>query len=254
MSDTSRLSLQRGILFAALLILWEAVARLVSDRWVSSPLAIAQRLAEWITGELWANLLVTCTEIVSGLAIGLPLGIAIGMLLGRSVRAAAVFRPFIVLLNSLPIVALTPLLIMWFGLGMEPKVVLVAFVSFLLMFFNAFSGARAVDQGLLDSLELMGATGAERFVKVVVPSSLTWTVAGLRNALPYALIAAVIGEMMLSRNGLGHMITEAAQQFDMTGIYAALFVLMILGGLVNEATTLFENRLLRWRHLETRGR
>lgn len=254
MSDTARLWLQRGILLAALLALWEAFARLISDRWISSPLAIAQRLGEWMAGDLWLNLLVTCTEIVTGLAIGLPLGVLTGMLLGRSVRAAAVFRPYIVLLNSLPIVAMTPLLIMWFGLGMEPKIVLVAFVSFLLMFFNAFSGARSVDQELLDSLELMGATGLERFVKVVLPSSLTWTIAGLRNALPYALIAAVIGEMMLSRNGLGHLITAAAQQFDMTGVYTALFVLMIVGGLVNEATTLIENRLLRWRHLETRGR
>jgi len=106
----------------------------------------------------------------------------------------------------------------------------------------------------MDTLALMGASARERFVKVVVPSCLTWTIAGLKNALPYALIAAVIGEMMLSRNGLGHLITRSAQQFDMTGIYAALFVLMVVGALINEATTLVENRLLRWRHLETRGR
>lgn len=253
MSESTTLWLQRGILLAALLVLWETFARLVSDRWISSPAAIAQRLGEWIADDLWFHLLVTCTEIAAGLAIGVPLGVLAGMLLGRSTRMAAVFRPFIVLLNSLPIVALTPLLIMWFGLGMQPKIVLVAFVSFLLMFFNAFSGARAVEDELMDSLELMGATPVERFVKVVVPSCLTWTIAGLRNALPYALIAAVIGEMMLSRNGLGHLITRSAQQFDMTGIYSALFVLMVLGGLVNEATTLVENRLLRWRHLETRG-
>ncbi len=253
MSDTAKLWLQRGILLAALLAFWEAFARLVTDRWTSSPAAIAGRLGQWMAGDLWYHVMITCTEIVAGLAIGIPLGVLAGMVLGRSIRLAAVFRPFIVLLNSLPIVALTPLLIMWFGLGMQPKIVLVAFVSFLLMFFNSFSGARSVDEELLDSLTLMGATARERFVKVVVPSCLTWTIAGLRNALPYALIAAVIGEMMLSRSGLGHLITRSAQQFDMTGIYTALFVLMVFGGLINEATTLMENRLLRWRHLETRG-
>lgn len=253
MSGGSSLWVQRVFLLAAILAAWEACARLVSDRWISSPVAIAGRLAQWVAGDLWYHLAVTATEIASGLAIGIPAGVLAGMLLGRSVQLAAVFRPFIVLLNSLPIVALTPLLIMWFGLGMQPKIVLVAFVSFLLMFFNSFSGARAVDDELMDSLELMGATASERFFKVVVPSCLTWTIAGLRNALPYALIAAVIGEMMLSRSGLGHLITRSAQQFDMTGIYSALFVLMVFGGLVNEATTLMEDRLLRWRHLETRG-
>ncbi len=254
MNDTTRLWVQRGILLAALLALWQAFAAFVSDRWISSPYDIGVRLLRWGAGDLWYHLLVTCSEIAAGLLIGVPLGVACGMVLGRSTRLAAVFRPYIVLLNSLPVVALTPLLIMWFGLGMQPKIVLVAFVSFLLMFFNAFSGARAVDEELLDSLELMGATEGERFMKVVLPSCLTWTIAGLRNALPYALIAAVIGEMMLSRNGLGHLITAAAQQFDMTGVYSALFVLMVLGAAVNEATTLAENRLLRWRHVETRGR
>jgi NitT/TauT family transport system permease protein len=253
-TDSSRLWVQRAVLLAAILASWEACARLISDRWISSPAAIAERLAQWMAGDLWYHMMITGTEIGAGLAIGIPLGVLTGMLLGRSQRMAAVFRPFIVLMNSLPIVALTPLLIMWFGLGMQPKIVLVAFVSFLLMFFNSFSGARAVDDELMDTLALMGANARERFVKVVVPSCLTWTIAGLKNALPYALIAAVIGEMMLSRNGLGHLITRSAQQFDMTGIYTALFVLMVVGAMINEATTLVENRLLRWRHLETRGR
>ncbi|MGX1305416.1 NitT/TauT family transport system permease protein [Amorphus suaedae] len=253
MNPTSRLWLQRGFLLAALLALWEAYGAFGSARYTSRPSAILDRFWEWASGDLLHHVLVTTTEIASGLAIGVPLGLLVGMALGRSAHMAAVFRPFVVLLNSLPIVALTPLLIMWFGLGMQPKIVLVAFVSFLLMFFNAFSGARAVDEDLVDSLTLMGASARERFLKIVGPSCLTWAIAGLRNALPYALIAAVIGEMMLSRDGLGHLITQSAQQFDMTGIYTALFVLMIFGAAINEATTVLENRLLRWRHVETVG-
>src|SRR5690606_15264107 len=156
-------------------------------------------------------------------------------------------RPFVVVMNSLPIVALAPLLIMWFGIGLMPKVVLVAFVSFLLLFFNTFAGARAVDEEQLDALTLMGATGPERFFKVVLPGCTAWIFAGLRNALPYALIGAVIGEMMVSRAGLGHLVSRDGQQFDMTGIYAGLFVLMILGGVLNEAVSMAERHLLRWR-------
>lgn len=243
----SQLAVQRLLFALLLLAMWEAAALIFSDRWISRPSAIAARLLEWMMGDLARHLSVTLIEILAGLAIGLPLGIALGIVLGRSHRIAVVFRPFVVTLNSLPIVALAPLLIMWFGLGMTPKIVLVAFVSFLLLFFNTFSGARAVDEEQVDTLTLMGATGLERFVKVVLPSCVAWIMAGVKNALPYALIGAVIGEMMLSREGLGHLITRSAQQFDMTGLYTTLFVLMVLGAAFNVAASMIEARLLRWR-------
>jgi len=247
-----RLWLNRSMLAVALLALWEAGGRFGPERWISRPSAIVARIGDWLADDLMMHLGVTMTEIVVGLGIGLPLGIVLGLLLGRSPRAARVFRPFIVTLNSLPIVALAPLLIMWFGLGLMPKIVLVAFVSFLLLFFNTFSGARAVDEEQIDTLTLMGATGMEKFIKVVLPSCTSWIMAGIKNALPYALIGAVIGEMMLSRAGLGHLITRSAGQFDMTGLYAALFVLMLLGALFNEFANRIEKWLLRWRPAQTK--
>lgn len=235
-----------------LLAAWEAGGRFWSEQWISRPTAIVERLSVWLSGDLMLHLGVTLAEIVAGLSIGLPLGITLGMLLGRLPRAAVVFRPFIVTLNSLPIVALAPLLIMWFGLGMTPKIVLVAFVSFLLLFFSAFTGAKAVDEEQMDTLALMGATGAERFSKVVLPSCTSWIMAGVKNALPYSLIGAVIGEMMLSRSGLGHLIKQSAGQFDMTGLYTVLFILMLLGALLNEMANRTEKWLLRWRRTQAR--
>lgn len=247
MTEGARLWAGRAVLLAALLAIWQLGGTFVSERWISTPTAIVGRLADWLARDLFLHLGVTLTEIAAGLAIGVPLGILTGVTLGRLRNVSAVLRPFVVVMNSLPIVALAPLLIMWFGIGMLPKIVLVAFVSFLLLFFNTFAGARAVDAEQLDALTLMGASGMERFRKVVLPGCTAWIMAGLKNAVPYALIAAVIGEMMVSRAGLGHLVSRAGQQFDMTGIYAGLFVLMILGSVLNEAISLAERHLLRWR-------
>lgn len=253
MIGSARLWRDRALLLGALLLLWQLAGTYVSDRWISTPWAILGRLADWTGRDLFMHLRVTLTEIMAGLAIGVPLGIFVGVTLGRLANVASVLRPYVVVMNSLPIVALAPLLIMWFGIGMLPKIVLVAFVSFLLLFFNTFSGARAVEEERIDTLALMGASPREQFTKVVLPDCTAWIFAGMKNALPYALIAAVIGEMMVSRAGLGHLVSRAGQQFDMTGIYAGLFVLMILGSVLNEAVALLERRLLRWRGTEETG-
>lgn len=253
MSERARLWRDRVLLLGALLIVWQTAGMLISDRWISTPVAVAGRLADWAGRDLLMHLRVTLTEIVAGLAIGVPLGILVGLILGRMRNVAAILKPFVVVLNSLPIVALAPLLIMWFGIGLLPKIVLVAFVSFLLLFFNTFSGVRAVDEEQVDALTLMGASPMEEFRKVVLPGCTVWIFAGLKNAVPYALIGAVIGEMMVSRAGLGHLVSRAGQQFDMTGIYAGLFILMILGSVLNEAISMVERHVLRWRPRDRSG-
>jgi NitT/TauT family transport system permease protein len=156
-------------------------------------------------------------------------------------------RQVVVAANSVPIVALAPLLIMWFGLGLAPKVALVALVSYFLLFFNTFSGVTTIDGDLIDALRLMGANSREILRKVVLPATMPWVLSGLRSALPYSLIAATVGEMMLARDGLGFLVTQFAGQYDMTGVYAALVVLMILGVIVAELAARSEAWLLRWR-------
>jgi NitT/TauT family transport system permease protein len=239
--------LLRALLGLALVTAWEAAGAFSGATWTSKPSLIAARLVQWGERDLAWHIAITLQEIVAGLAIGVPLGIVLGVLLGRAPMVAKISRPLILILNSIPVVALAPLLIMWFGLGLQPKIVLVALASFLLLFFSTFAGAQAVDRDMIETLELMGASARERFQKAVLPGCTTWIMGGLRNALPYALIGATVGEMMLARGGLGFLITNAAGQFDMTGIYAALFVLMILGIIVNEVANRLENWLLRWR-------
>jgi ABC-type nitrate/sulfonate/bicarbonate transport system permease component len=253
-SPTAKVAVARVGVLVGFLATWELFGRLVDPTWTSQPSLVATQLAELAHDGLAWHIAVTLAEMAIGLAIGVPTGIVLGIWLGRSPLPASLLRPFIVALNSVPVVALAPLLIMWFGLGMEPKIALVTLVSFLLLFFNTFAGAQAVDRDWIATLELMGATRREQFRKAVAPACVAWIFAGLKNALPYALIAATIGEMMVSRAGLGFLITSSSAIFDMTALYAVLVVLMLLGAGINLATEHSEAFLLRWRPAQSEGR
>jgi NitT/TauT family transport system permease protein len=246
-SDARALWVSRLVLGVALLVAWELAGHLAMGEWISRPSLIAARLYLLATTDLYIHLATTLAEIILGLIIGVPSGIAVGLWLGRAQLASALLRPVVIAINAIPIVALTPLLIMWFGLGLQPKVALVTLVSFFLLFFNTYSGVVAMDHDLIDALALMGATRREIFQKAILPGCLPWIMSGLKSALPYSLIAAVVGEMLLARDGLGHLVQTAAAQFDMTGIYTALFVLMLLGMIVNVLAARSEAFLLRWR-------
>jgi NitT/TauT family transport system permease protein len=229
---------------------WEAVGRISGGAWTSRPSLIAAKLAVWLQGSIYPNVATTLAEVISGLAIGSLLGVLAGLLLGRSPIAAGILRPIVVAFYSIPLVALAPLFIMFFGLDMLPKIVLVSIVVFFLLFFNTFAGASSVDHDLIAQVELMGSSRRELFQKVVAPACMAWIIGGIKTALPYALVAATTGEMLAARRGLGFLISDAASQFDMTSMYAALFILMLLGLLVSELAASGERHLLQWRHAE----
>jgi NitT/TauT family transport system permease protein len=229
---------------------WEAIGRISGGAWTSRPSLIAAKLAVWLHGSIYLHVSTTLIEVVTGLVIGSMLGVLAGLLLGRSPIAAGILRPIVVAFYSIPLVALAPLFIMFFGLDMLPKIVLVSIVVFFLLFFNTFAGASSVDRDLVAQVELMGSTRRETFQKVVAPACMAWIIGGIKTVLPYASVAATTGEMLAARRGLGFLISDAASQFDMTSMYAALFILMLLGLLVSELAAAGERHLLRWRHAE----
>ena len=226
---------------------WEAVGHSASGEWTSRPLLIGQRLLQWLAGPLYPHLATTAMEVVAGMLVGVLCGSIAGLILGRSPILAVVLRPIIVAFYSVPLVALAPLFIMFFGLDILPKLILVSIVVFFLMFFNTFAGAGEVDDDQIAAVRLMGSTSREVFVKVVVPACMVWIIGGIRIALPFALVAATTGEMLAARRGIGFLLSDAANQFDMTGLYAALVILMLLGLAVSEAAAGMERRMLRWR-------
>lgn len=245
---TSRIFAAQVLLGIALLALWELVGRTFGHSWTSLPSLIGVRLYEWISTDLFRHMGVTLTEIFVGLSLGGTAGILLGLVLGRSIVAGTVFRPIIVGFYSVPVITLAPLFILWFGLDLAPKIVLVTVSAFFLLFFNTFSGVRAIDRDLILSMRIMGASSSEEFRKVIAPGAMTWIISGVKIALPYAFAAAVTGELLASRDGLGSLLARAAAQFDMTGLYSALVVLMVMGIVTSAIAVAIERRMLRWRH------
>ena len=248
--DSARQSvmLPRALVLVTLIVLWEIVGRTSSERkWTSAPSLIAARLLNWLVGNLWLHVATTLAEMAIGLLIGVPVGIFFGLLLGRLPFLAKLLRPFIVSLYNVPLIAMAPIFILWFGLDMQPKVILVALVTFFLLFFNTFSGAQSVDRDLVQTVQLMGGSRREVFQKVVLPASAVWIFTGLKIALPYSLVAATTGELMAGRQGLGFLLNQSSTQLDMTGVYAALVVLMCVGVAIGESAAWLERHVLRWR-------
>jgi len=234
-------------LVAGLLAAWEFFGRFGGGDQVSSPSRIINRIVIWLGGELYPHLFTTLGELSCGMAIGCSLGALVGLVLGRMPIVSIILRPIIVGLYSVPLVTLAPLFIMFFGLGLLPKIVLVSIVTFFLLFFNTFTGAQQVDEDYLRTLDLMGASKFEQFRKVVAPATAVWIVGGIKIALPYALVATITGELLATRSGLGFLISRAAERFDMTSLYAVLLILMALGLLLSETALRLEHRFLRWR-------
>jgi NitT/TauT family transport system permease protein len=241
------IQVMRMILAIVLIAAWEWAGQLFGSTWTSLPSLIYVRLVEWARADLLRHVFVTLEEIVAGLLIGGSSGVAVGLLLGRARVIGPLFRPIVFGLYSVPIIALAPLLILWFGLDLTPKIVLVSISAFFLLFFNTFSGVQTVDPDLIASMRLMGANRQEEFRRVIVPGAMPWIVSGCKIAVPYAFAAAVTGELLAAREGLGSLLSRAAAQFDMTGLYAALLVLMAMGIAASAATLVLERRLLKWR-------
>ncbi len=250
-----KLFIGRLVLIAVLLAFWEVAALTFADEFfISRPSAIAGKFAELVvSGRLFLHGGITAAETLAGFAAGAMAGIFVGLVLGRNEWLARLLDPILIAVNSLPKVALAPLFIMWFGIDMGMKIVLTATIVFFLVFINTYNGVRNVDPQLIEILRLMGANERHLMTKVIVPSALQWVFAGLQLSIPYALIGAVVGEIMAANRGLGFLLQDAAGQLDTGGVFAALLGIVILALLLQVAVRLAEKRLTPWReNSETR--
>jgi NitT/TauT family transport system permease protein len=234
------------------LLFWEWASRsLIDPFWISRPSEIAVRLREWyFTGFFFPHLWITVQEMAAGFFIGLVLAVLVGFLLGTRKAIADILDPFLMAIWSVPGIVLGPLFILYFGIGFTPKMVLVAVTVFFLIFFNTFTGIRSVDRDWINALRIMGAKEKEVFTKVILPASAIWIFSSFKNAIPYTLVAAIVGELIASQKGIGYLIEDASGVMDTTGVFAALFNLMIIGLVLNEIVERIEKRVLHWKRME----
>lgn len=242
------INLLRIGLLAAILGAWQVASGwLVPEFFISEPSAIASQLYVWIAdGSLFFHTLITATEAFAGFFLGGVLGVCMGLLLGRIKLLADLLDPFIMVFYSLPKIALAPLFILWIGIGMDMKIALTAVIVFFLVFLNTYTGVRNVSKELIAILSLMGASERHVLTKVVIPSAITWVFAGLRISVPYALIGAIVGELIASNRGLGYLLTSSAGQFDTGGVFAALIAIMILAFVLNTFVKVVEKKAMPW--------
>ena len=241
---------QRLLLFGAMIALWEVSVRMgwIDPYFTSQPSEILKRLVEWAKdGSLVQHVPITIFEAALGFVLGTLAGGVAGFVFGWFGRVADLLDPFIVAIYRLPKVALAPLFILWFGIGIETKVSLTAVIVFFLVFFNTYAGVRDTSRELIDIIRLMGAGTGQILWRVVLPSALTVIFVGLRVSVPYALIGAVVGEMMASNRGIGFLLTNSTGQFDTAGAFAALLILVIISTAFNGVIVASEKRLLRWK-------
>jgi NitT/TauT family transport system permease protein len=247
---------ERGILLglrvaivAVVLAAWQIAVSLEPDWefWVSKPSLIWEELTEIVpTAAFWEDVYVTLQEVVLGFVLGAVAGIASGFLLGYFKRAYVVLQPLIFALYSLPRVALVPLFILWFGIGLTSKIAIVISVVFFILLMNTYFGVQAIDRDLVNNVRTMGASRFMIFRHVALPSCASWILSGARISISFALMSAIMAEMVASRAGLGNALLQTAGAFDTTGTFALLVVLGTLAILINAAMQAVHSRLLRW--------
>jgi NitT/TauT family transport system permease protein len=229
--------------------LWELLSgRVFNSFWLSKPSLIAKRIYEMtLDGDLWFHMSATLQESIIGLFVGMAGGTLLGIVIAFSGIFEKWIYPYMMALYSLPRVSLAPLFIVWFGIGLSSKVLMVVAMVFFVAFYNAYEGIRNIDKDLMDMMSTYKAKWNHKLRWVVLPSITVWILTSLRLNIGMALIGSVIAELVGSNRGLGYYITFSSGMLDTTGIFTGLVLIMIIAVILEQIVLLLERRLLRYR-------
>lgn len=193
---------------------------------------------------------ITVAEALLGLAIGTFLGLGLGVLMAHSRFAEQSIYPVVSAIRATPIIAIAPIFIIWFGFGIAPKAAVAALATFFPMMVNAITGMRSIDPTTLEFFQSVRASTREIFWHLRVPNTLPYFFAALRLSVSLALIGAMVGELVGSREGLGHFITQTAIQLLMPQVFSGVIVLAVIGIALTELVSVLQTRLLYWHESE----
>ena len=196
---------------------------------------------------IWQHLFITLIEGFLAFAIGSIAGVVLGFWFARKPLVAAVFEPYLKMVNALPRVVLAPIFMLWLGLGIWSKVLLGVTLVFFIVFFNVYQGVREVSPVVLANARMLGMSERQLFRHVYWPSALSWMFSSLHTSVGFAIIGAVVGEYLGAAAGLGYLIQQAEGVFDVTGVFAGMVILSAFVLAIDWLVTIVERRLLVWR-------
>jgi sulfonate transport system permease protein len=235
---------------AFVLVLWQVLSDLgvLAQTYAPSPTSIVRSGFDlWQQGVLGPDLAVSLRRAGIGLAIGLTVGVTCGVLGGLLRSGEYVFNGLVQVLNTIPLLAVLPLMIVWFGIGEVTKVLLVSFGAGVPMYLNLFAAIRGVDQGLIEMARTTGAGRWRLVTRVLVPGSLPGFLVGLRFSLAYSILGLVAAETVNADSGIGFLITQAQTYLQTDQVFVGLAVYSVLGLLADQFVRILERVLLRWR-------
>jgi NitT/TauT family transport system permease protein len=235
------------------LAVWECVGRYVVTNklfFVPFSVVVAAFGEQWSTGALQVHILTSLAEFISGFLLAAVVGILIGLAMALSQSVRDYLDPWVSFLFATPMVALAPLFVLWFSTGMLSKVAVVFFVVLLPVVINAYAGIDGTEQHLIEAARSFGSSRAQIVAKVMLPSALPVIVVGVRVGLARGLVGVAVAEMFGSRAGLGFMILNAAQTFDMASLFLSVGILALAGVLMVELMKAAERRMAPWRSVK----
>ena len=249
----------RGLIPAAIVLcllgLWEGLVRLLGvPKWLlPAPSSVGGEL-HGSAALLWSHTVVTLEEVLLGFALALGVGIVLAVGIAYSRLLERSIYPFVIASQTIPIIAIAPLLLIWIGYGLSPKVIVVALIAFFPIVVNMVDGLRSVDADMVNMMRTMGASRWQIFTKLQVPTSLPFLFSGTKIAIAVSVIGAVIGEWVGARAGLGYLMMLSVPYFLTARVFAAIFILSVMGVSLFAVVALLERAMLPWYHTERRQR
>jgi NitT/TauT family transport system permease protein len=237
----------------ALVVVWELLPHLITlsagtKLFFATPSQVVGTLWKlFASGSIWAPLSVSAYGFAVGLALAIVVGVPLGVLLGRSSALNAMFDPFVTALNATPRLVFLPLMMLWFGLGLVTKVLIVFIGALFPILINTYEGVRNTDKVLVNVVRSFGASEWDIARLVVLPCALPYLVAGFRLAIGRAILGVVVAEFFGSEQGLGVVMVQAAGRYEVDVVFAGVIIFAGLSLVMTTLVRLFEDRLSRWR-------
>jgi NitT/TauT family transport system permease protein len=229
---------------------WQALwsAGRISPLFFTGPSSVVTRFVEeWTHGRLRQDMAYSGTNFIVGVGLAIVAGVVLGVVIGWYRRLAMVFEPFVNALYATPRVALVPLILIWFGIGMWSKVFIVFINAFFPVLINTIGGIRATDANLLRAARAFCASDWQIFKTVAIPGAVPFILTGVRQSVALGLIGVVVGEMFGGSQGIGYMVNYGGQTFQTDTVFLGVVIIALAGIVLTWLAEQLEKRFSRWR-------